>query len=249
MKLSSLLKENITYEMISISKFATHVKTYCSEAYNAFNEIDRCLIRGLRRSAGINSNAYKIHKNGKRKLIDTDSRIDEFIEYYRINHYSHLPSRQKSIFCYTSIINTSATVSFGYGDPYIVFPIDGSKYFQSKHTDDFYTLHNRIFQKLIDKCKQDKKFEEKTIKDIIEYIEKHEEEYKKPATILNFNIYVIYNEIKEALELHFDGYSNLKDILKHNNRHEVIVETDNYYAIKAAEFIKNIALFYVSNKN
>ena len=83
-------------------------------------------------------------KTTKRKPTHTNVEADQFIEATRRKKFKRYPSRQKSVFCYvapTSKITTfSKSIPRIYGNShYLIFPPNGSSYFQSKETNDFYT--------------------------------------------------------------------------------------------------------------
>jgi ribosomal protein L31 len=167
MKLRDLLQEKLTPKMsnafLEITEITKKLEDYdleASEVIEFINVIkkvtDKCsdviaemksskkfLIRMIKTKVKIAGFIKKY--TGKRKPIDTQKNVDEFLEKYRKKWWPDIPSRQKAYFCTTgkmtkNVINAHSFADTQYGiQAVVILPVNGTKYFQSKTVGDFTT--------------------------------------------------------------------------------------------------------------
>ena len=94
----------------------------------------------LRKSSNSDTSYFRSAAIKVRSSVDTPMRIDKYVEKFRRMHFSSIPSRQKSVFCYlTKGEFPYETEGIGFGpNQFVILPKDGSSYFQSLDVEDFY---------------------------------------------------------------------------------------------------------------
>jgi len=115
-------------------------QTQCSQIIKEMNTSSKYLLRG---TDDTHDSFLQPVRKGKRKPRDSRVEIDQFFEDYRKKWFPQVPNRQKAVFVMLEKVNTRAQLfsdnAKGYGSEMVlVLPKNGSTYFQSGTTQDFY---------------------------------------------------------------------------------------------------------------
>ena len=122
-------------ELSQLEEVAELIKNQCKKSAKFFkSKKGAVLARGSNDNDGV---WYKREQRGKRKPTDSAKMVDEFIESYRALNFAEIPSRQKAVFI-EPIKHSSKAERGGYGDLFIIFPVDNFKIFQSNSVQDFF---------------------------------------------------------------------------------------------------------------
>ena len=128
-----------------IPKSLVKISRECSDFIKQMRASKQALVRGSHNSdvAGFRSKAKK-----ERSTVDTPKNIDNYIDEFRRKNYSNYASRKRAVFCIPAkfdfrsadIAGLDKDVIYQYGpNMFLVFPKNGSKYFQSVGTIDLFT--------------------------------------------------------------------------------------------------------------
>ena len=124
MKLSRILLEQKEVKLVEI------IKTNCKEAFRYLDK--KVLTRGSKHT----EDYYVQSSKNNREPVGVELNVHKLFEEMRKVYNPKIVSRQNAIFCYCdsalAIRNDSR-----YGNVYVIFPFDGTKYFQSKFVYDF----------------------------------------------------------------------------------------------------------------
>lgn len=139
LKITDYFKDETAYHNFNF--FVEEIKHNCQKILKFYQQ-NNCyrLIRGCDYKKPIFFLRKKYFE--PRKPKDTKKSIDDFLEYYREKYFSQVPSRKHSLFClFYHLDNVKDPVKFNgqnYGRPYIIYPSDDFKLFQSKYIKDFF---------------------------------------------------------------------------------------------------------------
>ena len=119
-----------------LDKCADVIKKKCKSIVRFYHKskYTKVLVRGTKKK---DMWFDRIQHKSVRKPVDTPEDVDRIIEAYRKFNKPNLPSRQKSYFCLGSK-NVEKSGRTDYGDPYAIFPYDGSNFMQNMEIDDMY---------------------------------------------------------------------------------------------------------------
>jgi len=126
-------------------KMLQHIVAISNGASNVVKDMTMkriCLVRGTdAKGSPVFSHSKR---TTERKPVDSRRDIDEYVEQFRAKNYGSIPSRRKSVYCFLTnwtLGNSKAGMNEyarSYGrNIYVVFPLNGSKYFQSLKVPDF----------------------------------------------------------------------------------------------------------------
>ena len=89
------------------------------------------LLRGVKSQE---SSYFRTKPKTLRNPVDVVPAVDRYIEDFRRSHFSHIPSRQRSVFCYWIMTQDEDRYENvgSYGTPFVIVPKDGAVYFQTK---------------------------------------------------------------------------------------------------------------------
>ena len=203
----------------------------------------------MRGTSNSDSSYMRKPRSGKRKTLDTDDEIDQFLEDYRKKWFKDVPSRQKAVFAVptkgTKADNLKSTQASDYGNNLVVIMFkNGFKLFQSGNTKDFtgskshdaiqdYLLNLQYFEK-----DYDIKYNPKKMLSFAQF--KKLDNYKYYSDDKNQDFYSYYKdehgniekalkELEKQVDSYFTtGVVELKGVKE--TKGEVIIEHKGYWA-------------------
>lgn len=142
MKLKEILEEEDTDNAIEKREFFEQVLDNCDDVVSLVKKYDKVLIRGVKKHQ---EDQFFIRSaySSERTPLDTSSIVDKFFEEYRDEFHPNTASRKNGgIFCF--VVNAAieewqanAKVE-SYGNPFVIFPVNNSKYCQNENVSDFH---------------------------------------------------------------------------------------------------------------
>ena len=189
------------------------IKKQCSIAWMAFVK-GKGIARGVRE--GINGDYAFVKHLDKRKPKDSRIDVDNFVEKFRAEHFPNVPSRQFS--AYGNMYNSlKVPIEFlydssSYGRIYLVFPVNGTSYFQSNKIDDFY--HSTPYHRV-----QDFLYAQANLKKFPD-LDNYKKEYQDRES-----------RMTDELSMYFKDSNNTLQSLKADGKEVLFTYTKGYYII------------------